>query len=121
MKFNLRGDTNDLKKFRSKMLRLRNFGTRDFIKTAQDTAAIAVRYAQGRVPVLTGDLKRSIHAKKEGNAVFIGAEMDYAAVVEFGSKAKNRAPQPYFFNSIKDAMQQVEKDMNKKFKIIANT
>ena len=54
MKASIRGDVNDLKNFRRKMLRLRNFGTKDFIRIAQDTAAIAVRYAKGRVPVKTG-------------------------------------------------------------------
>tara|TARA_S200002703_G_C3688802_1_gene211500 strand:+ start:84 stop:524 length:441 start_codon:yes stop_codon:yes gene_type:complete len=144
MKANLKGDTRDLEKFRKKMLRLRNFGTKDFIRVAQDVAAVAVRYAQGRVPVQTGDLKRSIYSKREGNSVFIEAEMDYAGNVEFGTnphvirvrKAKSlysgktkqffgkqvnhpgSAPKPYFFNSIRDATRQTEQRMNKKFKNI---
>ena len=121
MKASIRGDVNDLKNFRRKMLRLRNFGTKDFIRVAQDTAEIAVRYAKGRVPVKTGALKKSIHAEKEGNSVFIEAEMDYAAYVEFGSVAKNRAPKPYFYNSIRDAVKDIEYKMDKKFNIISKT
>ena len=64
MKASIRGDVNDLKNFRRKMLRLRNFGTKDFIRIAQDTAAIAVRYAKGRVPVKTGALKNLFMLKK---------------------------------------------------------
>ena len=120
MKFNLKGDQKDLKKFNRKLRMMKRFGNDDFLKIAQDTAAVAVRFAKGRVPVKTGALKRSIHAKKEGKSVFIGAEMDYAAVVEFGSLKKNRPPKPYFFNSIRDAIKNIERRMVKRFSQIKN-
>jgi phage gpG-like protein len=119
-KFSIRGDKKDLERFRKKLRRLKRFGDDDFIKTAQDTAAIAVRFAQGRVPVKTGDLKRSIHAKREGDSVFIGAEMDYAAVVEFGSTKRNTPAKPYFYNSIRDAIKNIDRKMNNKFRKINN-
>ena len=143
MKTNIQGNTRDLNKFRKKMLRLRDFGSKDFIRVAQDAAAISVRFAQGRVPVKTGDLKRSIHSKRDGKTVYIAAEMDYAALVEFGTSGphtisvkdakvltdgKNffgkkvtipkRNPHPYFFNSIRDGLRLVASKMNKKFKKI---
>ena len=121
MKFNIQGNTRDLNRFRNKMLRLRNFGSKDFIRVAQDVAALSVRYAQGRVPVLTGDLKRSIHSKRDGKTVYIAAEMDYAGVVEFGSTKKNRPPKPYFYNSIRDALKLVKGKMDVEFKKIKNT
>jgi len=118
--FRIRGDQKDLQKFHKKLRRMKRFGNQDFLAIAQDTAAIAVRFAQGRVPVKTGDLKRSIIAKKEGDNVFIGAEMDYAAVVEYGSAKKNRAHKPYFYNSIRDAIKNIERRMNNKFTRISN-
>ena len=141
MKVQLKGNTRDLDKFRKKMLRLRNFGSKDFLRVAQDAAAISVKFAQSRVPVQSGDLRRSIHSKREGDTVYIAAEMDYAGLVEFGTaghtikvkRAKSlynhktktffgkqvnhpgTKPKPYFFNSIRDGLKTVKKMMNKKF------
>lgn len=113
MKVQLKGNTRDLDKFRKKMLRLRNFGSKDFLRVAQDAAAISVKFAQSRVPVKTGDLRRSIHSKKEGDTVYIAAEMNYAGYVEFGTSKQK--PKSYFFNSIRDGLKTVKKMMNKKF------
>ena len=113
MKFNINQDQKDLRNFQRKMRKLKRFGKEGFITVAQNAAAMATKLAQSRVPVRTGDLKRSIHAKRDGDSVFIAAEMDYAGFVEFGTKRQK--PKPYFYNSIRDALKKVTSDMDKEF------
>jgi len=119
MKTSFKPNLSDQKKFKMKMNRLRKFGIVDFDKTAQDVAAVAVRYAQGRVPVKTGDLKRSIVAERDKKGIYVEAGMSYAGFVEFGTS--KQSPQPYFFNSMRDAAGDIEKKMNNKFQTIKRT
>lgn len=116
MRYQLKQDIKDAARFKSKMNRLKRFANVDFVKIAQDAGAYAVKKALTRVPVKTGDLKRSIRTETDGKDIYVEAGMDYAAVVEFGSEKKNRkrAPKPYFYNSIADATRFYEDKVDKK-------
>jgi len=105
--FSITADKKTINQFHKKMNRLKMFAADEFKKGIQNTGANAVKIAQRRVPVKTGDLKRSIHLGQEMSgkyvtSVYVAAEMDYAGRVEFGTSRQK--PQPYFFNSIRDAM-----------------
>jgi hypothetical protein len=52
-----------------------------------------VRVAKIRVPVLTGALRESIHAERDGTGWALVSDKDYAAIIEFGGV--NRPAQPY--------------------------
>jgi phage gpG-like protein len=114
MRYQLKQDIKDAARFKSKMNRLKRFANVDFVKIAQDAGAYAVKKALTRVPVKTGDLKRSIRTETDGKDIYVEAGMDYAAVVEFGSEKRNRPPKPYFYNSIADATRFYEDRVDKK-------
>ena len=52
-----------------------------------------------KVPVLTGNLRRSIHTEIEGSNTYVeaqcGTDVVYAAVIEFGNESGTRTAQPY--------------------------
>lgn len=147
--FSVHVDKNDIRKFNRTMSVLKNFANKDFIKGVQDTASNIVFLAKTRSPVNTGALKQSITTdtlKDAGQIIEVAVEanMDYAAVVEFGTsgpytiKAKNskvltdgktffgkqvtipkRKPKPYFFNSVRDGIRHFNKDIKLKLKKIS--
>jgi len=100
--FKIQVDQNDLKRFERKMRLLKIFANKDFYDSFKNAGVNAVKIAQRRVPVKTGDLKRSIHVGGDKKNIYVAAEMDYAGYVEFGTSYQS--PQPYFFNSIREAL-----------------
>ena len=49
--------------------------------------------SKGLAPVLTGTLRRSIHADIQGMKAIVGPSVDYGIYVEMG--ARGRAPRPF--------------------------
>jgi len=95
-------DKRDKAKLDRKFKKLKLFAGQGFPKEIRNIAANSVKIAQSRVPVDTGDLKKSIHVGGDLKTVYVAADMDYAGYVEYGTSRQNK--QPYFFNSISDAV-----------------
>lgn len=91
-------------------------------QTIKKIALFVESEAKLRVPVRTGNLRRSItHEVENGENVskaYIGTNVEYAPYVEFGVASKNIKPQPYLRPAIeenKDKIKEIiEKGMNAK-------
>ncbi len=105
-------DKRDKVKLDKKFKKLKLFAGSGFQKEIRNIAANSVKIAKSRVPVDTGDLKKSINVGGDIKTVYIAAEMDYAGFVEYGTVNQNK--QPYFFNSIYDAVRIGTKIINAK-------
>lgn len=103
-------DKKDKAKLDKKFRKLKMFAGNTFYKEIRNIASNAVKIASERVPVDTGDLKKSIHVGGDQKTVYVAAEMDYAGFVEYGTVKQN--PQPYFVNSINDAVRLGTKIIN---------
>lgn len=70
-----------------------------------DLGMVALKSARHNVPVLTGDLKGSlaveVNKTGETSTAEIGASMDYAGAVEYGTS--KQSPQPYLRPALDDA------------------
>lgn len=147
--FSVHVNKNDIRKFNKTMFMLKNFASNEFTKSVQTVASNIVGLAKMRSPVDTGALRQSIttDSKRIGPYIIeaaVVAEMDYAALVEFGTSGpytisvKNakvltdgkkffgkkvtipkRKPQPYFFNSVRDGLRHFNKDIQIKIKKIS--
>lgn len=73
----------------------RNANLDDVKKVVQMNGAEMHRKALGKVPVDTGELKRSIHLNQRDNGftAHMKAEANYASYVEYGTRRMR--PQPY--------------------------
>lgn len=73
-----------------------------------------INEAAGLVPVLSGNLKRSIHSeveeKKRSIVADIGTNVEYSRPVEFGTKNRTAKPymRPAFDNKADEAEKEVE-------------
>ena len=104
----------DVKRFNSLTASLKKFARDDFYTTMQNGASRIVRKAKTRVPVKTGDLKRSIGVDGNKQNIIIKADMQYAGYVEFGTQRQKA--KPYFYNSIREEIKTINIDINRKLK-----
>lgn len=104
----------DVKKFNRMVDNLHKYGTTEFYDVLQDGASKIVFKAKSRVPVKTGDLRRSIGVDGDKRNIIIKADMDYAGYVEFGTSKQK--PKPYFYNSIREGMRLTRSLVNEKLK-----
>lgn len=76
---------------------------KDAIERALERIGLEVEsYAKALVHVITGRLKNSITHYTEGNAVYIGSNVEYAAFEEEGTS--KRPPHPYLRPAAEDHM-----------------
>ena len=113
-KFGTHIKNQDIKKFNLSMARLKKYAYKDFYTSIQDGVAKIVFKAKSRVPVKTGDLKRSIGVEGDKKNVTIKADMNYAGHVEFGTSKQK--PKPYFYNSIREGLRSMKNIANNKLK-----
>jgi len=104
----------DVKKFNRMVDNLHKYATTEFYDVLQDGASKIVFKAKSRVPVKTGDLRRSIGVDGDKRNIIIKADMNYAGYVEFGTSKQK--PKPYFYNSIREGMRLTRSLVNEKLK-----
>jgi HK97 gp10 family phage protein len=72
----------------------------------QQAALIVQRGAQANAPVRTGNLRRSITTRVQGNAAYVGTSVVYAPFVEFGTK--HMPARPFLSKAGEDNKPQIE-------------
>jgi HK97 gp10 family phage protein len=73
-------------------------GSRVKVEADKELAATAIatrNAAQAAAPMLTGELRASIHVEVDGDQHRVVADAEHAAYVEFGTS--DTAPQPYMW------------------------
>lgn len=104
----------DVKKFNGITKNLKKYARDDFYNIIQNGAADIVGKAKSRVPVKTGDLRRSIGVDGNKQNIIIKADMNYAGYVEFGTQRQKA--KPYFYNSIREGVRTITINANNKLK-----
>lgn len=136
-------DPVDLKELDQKMKRLFKVSKKELSTEVGIWGTTTTRLAKERVPRDTGDLKKSISGRREGDQAVVEAKMKYAPYVEFGTgqlvdlseldelgipesyaeqfrgkKEVNLPPRPYLYNSARQALHEMLSNMNRKIKNI---
>jgi HK97 gp10 family phage protein len=106
----------DVKNFNRITSNLKKYSNDGFYNVLQDGASKIVFKAKSRVPVKTGDLRRSIGVDGDKRNIIIKADMQYAGYVEFGTQRQKA--KPYFFNSIRQGIRLIKKQASEKLRKI---
>ena len=82
------------------------------VKALRAAIYVAERYAKGKVPVDTGNLKNSISVGAvDENRAELWATTDYAAYVEFGTR--RMAARPFMRPSVENHIDEIEQVMTR--------
>ena len=138
-------DPIDLKQLESKMKRLFKLSKQELSTEVATWGLTTSRLAKERVPRDTGDLKKSISSRREGDQAVVDAKTIYAPYVEFGTgrtvdlseldqldipqsyaaqfkgkgiKEVNLPARPFLYNSARQALNEMLSNMNRKIKNI---
>lgn len=79
----------------------------------QESGVIVERAAKSKCPVDTGRLRNSLTYRKEGDAVTVGSNVEYAPYVELGT-SKMKA-QPYLLPAMQDNRESIKAAFSKYF------